>query len=177
MTTKSTAAEAIRRLATQYQQMMEAADLLEKIGSMDLATEEAKAARATAEKERDAVQDEVKKAKAELKVAQEKAKLVLAEASTKAAEMAERAGLDAQSAAKDSTAKASQILDSANTRASLIIKSAEKTQDEMQAAVQAATFERDRINAEAADAEDRLAKANKQLDTVRAKLTALLGGE
>ena len=41
---KITAADSIRRLATQYQDMMAAADLLEEIGSLEQASKEAKAA-------------------------------------------------------------------------------------------------------------------------------------
>ena len=53
MTDKSIAVEAIRRLAFQYQQMVEAADCLESFGNLETAIEAAKSAKVLAESARD----------------------------------------------------------------------------------------------------------------------------
>lgn len=67
MGNKMQAAESIRRLAVMFQGMVEAADTLEAIGSLEQATGEAQAARAKAEAARDAVLGEVRNAEQSIK--------------------------------------------------------------------------------------------------------------
>lgn len=175
MATKSAAAEAIRRLAVQYQQMTEAADLLESIGSMEGATKEARDGREVAEKERDAVREDIKKAKADLKVAQEKAKLVIAEAESGAVGV-EQSAQDAAIAIRAmAEADAAAVLAIANEQAMSIIANAEAAAESERQATIDLTVKHATLNDLIADAEGRLGKVNKQLDTTRSKLAALLG--
>ncbi len=63
MTQAHEAADAIRRMAKFYQNMQFAADTLERIGSLEQATQEAKAATLDAQTERDKALSELTEAK------------------------------------------------------------------------------------------------------------------
>lgn len=104
MSDKSTAAEAIRRLAVQFQGMVEAADLLEKVGSIEQATQEATKARVAAESSRDRALETLRTAR----------------------EQAEQINSDLAESVIDSQRKAALLLNSASDRANAIMLEADQ---------------------------------------------------
>jgi len=175
MATKQIAAESIRRLAIQYQDMVAAAEALESIGSVEGAAEEAVKARAAAEKERDAVKAELAAAKEKLKDAKADA-LALVEAGKAQAQEAKNAALDeAAVIIADGKLKALEIIKAAEAQsASATADVTEKLSamnaklKELSAEVDAAILKRD-------DAEAQSLQAQQKLESVQDTIRKLAG--
>lgn len=121
MSDKINAADAIRRLAKQYEQMVFAAEVLDKIGSLDQVTKEQSAAADAARAEADKAKAEVKKAKDDLKKVKDDAAEVVADAQAKADRVRGEAEIEAnrliEDAASQATVAASKIIDAARAEA------------------------------------------------------------
>lgn len=166
MASKSNAAEAIRRLATQYQQMVEAADMLDQIGSLENAAKEAKAATEAARAEAEAARAETVKAKDEAKKAKDKVAAVMSDAEELALVKVQEGEVKAQEMVADAKARAQQILnaaalDAANVTVGIEAKVAElsATRDALEHGVSELQAQIVTKQAEAEELEKRLAKA------------------
>lgn len=175
MANKSTAAESIRRLATQYQQMVEAADMLDQIGSLENAAKEAEKATAAARAEADSAQADAAKAKADAKTAKDKVAATMADAEEKALVIAQQAEIKAQELIADGKARAQQILtkaslDAANATVGIEGKVAElsATRASIEQSLVDLQSQIDAKQVEAEELEKRLAKA-------QASIAKLLG--
>lgn len=93
----SNAVESIRRLAMQYQGMIEAADTLEALGSLEQATDEAKAAQAKASSELAALTTDIQKANAYLVDLQNEASRVIEISKAQAESIINAASIEADS--------------------------------------------------------------------------------
>lgn len=162
----SQVAGSVRDLANLFQNMVAAADVLDKIGSLENATAEAKrdsdAARedhAAAEKELTAALDKIDEANAQ-------AKSIVAAANTTADGIVADAKERASSIALEAKLNYSKLMDQAmadandqKTKIGASIVAAQGNFDALSLQVNAAIDARDSAMAEAAAAEDRLAKA------------------
>lgn len=118
MTDYTMAADALKRMAVQYKNIVSVAEALEKLGSVENAAKEADAALAKARKDRDAftakTEAEMTTAKGELALAQAAADKVMAEAKQEAAEIKEKAKAAAEKKAESivnaATSKAEKVL-------------------------------------------------------------------
>lgn len=170
MSSKSNAAESIRRLAVQYQQMVEAADLLDSIGSLEQAAAEAKKAAEAARADTAAARAEADKAKAEAKKSKEKVDKILSDADGEALAKVQEAEIKAQGIVADAKAKAEQItnkaaVDVADATAGVAGRVAELTTMRLRLEQELAALQNDidAKKAEADDVEKRLAKAQAQV--------------
>lgn len=175
MASKSNAAEAIRRLATQYQQMVEAADMLDQIGSLENATKEAERAAAVARAEADAAQADAAKAKADAKTAKDKVAAVMSDAEELALAKVQEGDIKAQELIADAKARAQQVLtkaslDAANATVGIEGKVAElsATRASLEQSLVDLQGQIDAKQVEAEELEKRLAKA-------QASIAKLLG--
>lgn len=170
MASKSTAAESIRRLAVQYQQMVEAADLLDQIGSLENATKEAEKARADAVAEAEAAKADTAKAKDEAKKAKDKVAAIIAEAEGKALEIVQAAEIKGQEVVASAVARADAAVskaavDVADATAGVASRVAELTTTKLRLEQDVASLQ-NAISAKQAEAEGieaRLAKAQAQV--------------
>lgn len=117
MSAKLQAAEAIRRLAIQFQAMTEAADLLETIGEAESATDACARGRAVAEQEFRTVQAHVADATRNLKAAQDEASRVLTDADQRARTVMNQAEEWALQQKADATASIAKMVQDARTDA------------------------------------------------------------
>lgn len=170
MTQSHDAADAIRRLAKHYESMVFAANVLERIGSFENATNEAIAAKNKAEAERDVLLNEAKAAtdaaaqsiadaaqtvEGLLKAANQQAAEVVAAATAKGQDAFGRAIESANREAQAITAKARADAEDAVAQ----LQSARSQLTLLAGQIEDATNELGELTAQAADAEDRLAKA------------------
>lgn len=118
MADKFTAAESIRRLATMFQGMVEAADLLESMGKVEQATKEAEAAKIKAQEEVAAMTADAKKAKDELKGHKAKAEELIAKANDQALEKMREADQRAAAIVAGAEAEAKELVAKAERAAS-----------------------------------------------------------
>jgi predicted nucleic acid-binding Zn-ribbon protein len=146
---KITAADSIRRLATQYQDMMAAADLLEEIGSLEQASKEAKAATHDANVDRAS-------ALAELAEARE----AVAKAQADATDILQQAKFEAD-------IKATDIKIAAEQEAATIRANAEREAAALLAPAQARL---DKLAGQARDVENATAAAQNELGAIRARI-------
>ena len=172
---KLTAAESIRRLAVQYQAMVEAADALESIGKLEQTVRQATKQAADATAEMDGAKAELAVVKADVTKAKAKAAEIAAEANVKAMEILAEADRKAQAIidganseaatrlAKADIAKAKQAEDLAAQISNLTSAKLRLEQD-----VNALNVANAAAQAEAVAAEDRIAKA-------QAKIAKMLG--
>ena len=164
------AADAIRRLAKHYESMVFAANVLERIGSFENATNEAIAAKNKAEAERDVLLNEAKAAtdaaaqsiadaaqtvEGLLKAANQQVSEIVATATAKGQDAFERAIESANREAQAITAKARADAEEAVGKTVLAQTTLFRLNDE----IQANESKLGELTAQAADAEDRLAKA------------------
>lgn len=110
MSDATTAAEHIRRHANLYKSLVDAADALERVGSVELAASEAQAARAVAESALAKAQADLADVQAQVKEAKDLVPHILLEAG-------EKAKADAQSIVDDAHARAQAAIDQANASA------------------------------------------------------------
>jgi chromosome segregation ATPase len=175
MSSKVQAAEAIEALANQYKQMVEAAEMLKKIGSLENAAKEA-------QKACEAAKDEAEAAKLEADLAKNDAK----KAKGKVVEMLDKAIADANETVLQGKQKADQIVAEAESRATEINLAAS---ERISSALADVNANRSKVLAEIADAKQLLEglmldiqsktseanEAQKKLDKVQAQITKLLG--
>lgn len=110
MADKFTAAESIRRLALQYQAMVEAADALEAMGKLEQSTREAGAAKDQAEADRNAALADLKKAKDDVKAAQLKVVDIVARANDQSTAILQEADQKAQAIVDGGAVKANEMI-------------------------------------------------------------------
>lgn len=169
------AGELIERFALQYQQMQALSDALKEIGSIENAKAEAIRARVQAEADRDAALIDLSKAKSGAKYAKDKAAAIIGDAESKAAAILADAEGRASQVSIDAQSRADDLIAMARTQASNILADAGNQVATSAQAMNDAIARRDAVLAEIADAEDRAAKAQKQLDALRARLAAIVG--
>jgi hypothetical protein len=130
MANKLHAAEAIERLAVQYQQMIEVAEILKKIGTVEQATKEAEQAAAAARAEAAAARADADLAKADVKKAKDKAAALLDKAADDVAAMIAEGSAKAAGIEADAITAANVTRDQAKRQASemLIAATAQKNQ-------------------------------------------------
>lgn len=170
MSKKITAAETIEALANQYRAMVEAAEMLKQIGSLENAAAEATRAAEAARAERDAAVAEASEAKAASKKAKDQVVSILAKADADATEtrnkaVSEREGILAEAEnhadelVRKARVEAGQELSGVTAKKASMTKDIETLQgkmDELVAGIASKT-------AEVADLEKRLEKAQAQV--------------
>lgn len=109
-------ADTIRRIARQYQDMVEIGALLDQHGSLDNAIAEAKAALVQAQKERDAGFAEVQKVMLDLKTTSANHKIMLDNISIETAKLLAAAKAAAQLTITQAEAKAAKLVVDADTK-------------------------------------------------------------
>lgn len=114
---KLQAAENIRRFAEQYKALVEAADLLDGIGSLELAAAEAKSAAETAKKELEEIKAETAKAKAAQKKVVDAVQAEFEEQRAVAQKMLDDTKIHAEELKKASEQAAQSIINAANDQA------------------------------------------------------------
>jgi chromosome segregation ATPase len=169
------AADAIKRQLKTMEQWQVAAEALEGLGSLDNATKEATAAMQAAQKERDAVMAEVAKAKADAKAAKDKVAATLLTAEAEAEKIVNEAKEKASGVEASAKSQAEEIVALAKANAAAMSSTARANLDTLKQQTDAADFKLKETLAQVAEAEDKLAKATKQLDTLKGKLAALMG--
>lgn len=166
MSAKINAAEQIRTFAGMFKPLVEAADLLQNIGSLEQATAEAEAGRKAANDDRDKAVADLQRVKADT-----------ADAVSQLAERAAVENMRAKQVVEEAEEKAAMIVSAAEERAAGILKSGQDQASEalaknaqqlsaMQAKLteltneaNAAIVRRDQAEASAVEAEGRLVKA------------------
>lgn len=161
------AAAAIRRAAKQFEQFSVAADILDKIGNLDNAEKEAKAAVSKAVKERDDALAALSDAKSEVSDAKKKADEVQSNAESKADEIVDTANKSADAIISLAKDKANEIIANAETTAtksvSLIlsrIEDLESKKNDLENQISVLSEQANAAYTSAIDAEARLAKVN-----------------
>lgn len=170
MANKIQSADAIRRLAIQYQAMVEAADLLESIGSLEQASKEAEKAASAARENLKIAEEELASVKAETKKAKAKGDDVIALAVGAGNEKLEQADLEAKAIVAAANEQADLIVAKARKDADAITSGVESRRTAIAADVDALTKRADLMTAviadktaEVNDLELRLAKAQAQI--------------
>lgn len=174
MSKHTDAADAIRRMAKQYEQMVVAADILDQIGSLDNAAKEAQALVATSQAEAAVVKAELAKMKDALKDAKAQAKEVLADAEEKAEKALTEANIKAGILVNNATERAETIRVSVQEGLAADEKAAQARADVLAALIEERQKKAAEINEKVADAEARLEKAEKQMASMKAKLASLV---
>lgn len=174
MSKHTDAADAIRRMAKQYEQMVTAADILDQIGSLDNAAKEAQAVATAMQIEVATARDDLAKAKADLKAAKAKAEEVMQSAADQAAAATQAARAEAARLLADATAKMEATRASIQTGIDVAQAEAQGRADVLAALIVERQKKVAEINEKVADAELRLEKAEKQMASMKAKLTALV---
>jgi len=174
MSKHTDAADAIRRMAKQYEQMVVAADILDQIGSLDNAAKEAQALVATSQAEAAVVKAELAKMKDALKDAKAQAKEVLADAEEKAEKALTEANIKAGILVNNATERAETIRVSVREGLAADEKAAQARADVLAALIEERQKKAAEINEKVADAEARLEKAEKQMASMKAKLASLV---
>lgn len=175
MTKATDAADAIRRLAKQFENMQFAADVLEKIGSMENAFDEAGKSRAAAEAARDQALADKLVAESELAATKAKSKEIVAQAEKRREQILADVDAESDKRLADASERANAAIQSATEQAHGIREDANRQKAAVTLDVQALRDESEQLeaanNAKRAEAdaiEARLAKA-------QAKIAKLLG--
>lgn len=176
MTRAHDAADAIRRMAKQYENMVAAAEILEQIGSLENATTEAVAARVAAEKSRDAAINAQVAAQQSVAAAVEESEKIISEAKKSAATSAQKAKARADEIVSLATEKGEGLIAAAEARAAQINADAIAKQDAAKSATASAASREKDINARIKAAEDELADLQGKIDALKAQAAKLLGG-
>lgn len=170
MSNKLQLAESLRRMAVMFQDMVAAADAMEQIGVIEQATQEVAQQRLNAEAARDTARQELAQARQEIErinadlaervvAAQEQARGILAGADSKSAEILEAAEAKAREVVATGQAQASEELARmADQLAAMQSKLTELT-DEANAAI----VVKDKAEADAQAAADKLTKVQAQI--------------
>lgn len=170
----SNAADSIKRAAVQYKQMVEVADVLDQIGSLDDIVTDSKKAAEAARKEADKAKADLTKAEADLANVAREAKMIMEAAKADANEVAKKVKRDAEEEAAEvvklAQDKASQMLAQAVTEKSRLQGKLGALQRSIESAKgEVAKLEFDRVQAESAAAD-----AQKKLAAVQDKIRAML---
>lgn len=173
MADKFTAAESIRRLAKQYEDMVAAADALEAIGKLEQVTAEAG-------KQADAARADAEAAKAELSKVKEKIKADTIKAEGVAEQVKAAAINDALAVKLGAQEEAAHIVKKAQDEGAVIIERAATEKAKLsseigglQRAIEAARSELAMLAQDKEAAEAATADAVKKLDAAKAKVKAL----
>lgn len=160
------ATNTLRRMALQYQGIVDAADVLEKLGSLDTATKESIAARDAALEARDRAIEAQKQADLDLEAAKSAAEKVVAEAHTEAEAIVAEARDGAARVVADAEALHAEVVGAANREAN---------QAHEQQYVRAALLDEEikRLYAQAESAAAARDKAVADADAAAAKLAQL----
>jgi cell division septum initiation protein DivIVA len=166
MSDKITVAESIRRVAVLFQNMVEAADMLESIGSLEQAKAEADAARAAAESARNNAIVEAEKVAQEVNAANLESASVMASARK-----------DAESVLTDAKAKADALIAAAHRDADTLIvaasSDASKAADAMTTQIAQMRSTLELIDAATADSLSKKAEAEQAAADAQAKLESI----
>jgi chromosome segregation ATPase len=164
------ASDTIKRLAQQYQQLMDVAGVLDQIGTLDNAASEATRAQAKAQADLEIAQKMLDAAIGDMDVvkhtaagllsqAHDDADKILTDANTQAAAMVAKGTADASDMVAKAAADGVAAADALGAKVAgqrLVLAAVEKATADAQAAL-------DAVNAQAADAEARLAKVQAQI--------------
>lgn len=161
MSSVQKSADDLRNLANRFRSVMEVAEVLERIGSLEQTEREAQVRKESAY----AQAEEAKKSLAEVSQQLEKANFEL--------KTIEKRGLEAQESAQ---AKASEIVNKANRDAATIITDAKHSESEVLAAASDKLEEIKIMDRNIADKKDELAAIIKQIVDMKAKIQALVKG-
>lgn len=174
MSKHTDAADAIRRMAKQYEQMVVAADILDQIGSLDNAAKEAQTVATAMQAEVATAKEDLAKAKADIKVAKAKAEEIMQSAADQAAAATQSARAEAARLLADTTAKMEATRASIQQGIDVAQAEAQSRADVLAGLIVERQKKVAEINDQVADAEARLEKAEKQMASMKAKLTALV---
>ena len=175
MSKATEAADAIKRAAKQYEAFVHAAEILERIGSLENAEKEAKAAIDLAGKEREEMVEKLKKAQLSVKKAEElaakkesdaaiNAESILVDANNEALKIVSEAKAQAAKFKSDANANIEQALAGIESQ----IQSRNEVKAKLDSSIAVTQLQVDEMNAAADEAEKRLAKVNAAI----AKLTS-----
>lgn len=170
MSKKITAAETIEALANQYRAMVEAAEMLKQIGSLENSLVEAQKAAAAARAERDAAQAEAAEAKDTAKKAKEKTAAFLASINAEADELRAKGQADVLAMVATAEATADGVVAQAKVEAEALLSGVAAKKASMTKDVETLQGKMDELvtnitskTAEVADLEKRLEKAQAQV--------------
>ena len=170
MSKYSEAAEAIDRLAVQYQGMLVARDLLREVGSLDQAAAEANRAREKADTDRDLALVELADVQREVARAQDTAKAVLVEAQVLAAKVQAGAEERANAVLHAADAYAGQVRERADENAERAIAGAEKKVIDVLAELKGKQEAVINAGGVLEDLEGRITEAQGRLDAIREQI-------
>lgn len=142
----ATAVDAIRRLAVQYQAMVDAADLMEQIGSVDQATKQFAAAKAKAEAELAQVKSDLAKAQKDYSVVKEDSEFNVKQAGDRAQEIITSANNEAFQITQAAKSKADQIIKDGHDQANATVASIASKVDDMKSELDRLSKEADAAN-------------------------------
>lgn len=174
-TSKFTAAESIKRLAVQFQDMVAAADALEAIGSVEQATQEAIAARAIAENDRDRALKERDEAKAAIKKHKDDAAKLLSDAKESGTAVIAQAESNAAKMIEEAKAQALAIVQAAQSQANDVVSGVSSKVLTEQLRLDAITKEIADFIAQRDNAEVEAKAAQAKLDKVQDTIKKLAG--
>lgn len=169
------AADAIRRLAKQFENMAYAADVLEKIGSLDNATAEAGRARLEAETLRDAALAAKAEAEAGLTAVKAQADQIVETAREAAAGVVRQAENVGQGKVADATAQAELVVREANIQARKIVDDAIREKNTAALETQALREEHEQLAGAVMASRAEAEAIEARLISARAEIAKLLG--
>lgn len=175
MSKKITAAETIEALANQYRAMVEAADMLKQIGSLENAVVEAKKAIEAAAVERDAAQAEVAQAKADAKKAKEKTAEFYASINATADEIRAKAAADVEQMIAAAEVRADGIVAQAQQEAAAAMSGLADKKARLAKDVETLVAQVDQKSAELVARSVEVADLEKRLEKAQAQIAKLLG--
>jgi F0F1-type ATP synthase membrane subunit b/b' len=173
-TNKLVAADSIRTLATRYKEMVEVADLLESIGTIEQASREANAACKNAQEEREAALSELSALKESIRSL--KSEYAQQKVDTKAdidlmlSSASEQARMSAEEALSEARRKADDIIKRANVAATAELTEATAKVNAIQTKHDKIKLELDSIVEAKNKAEEEAQEAESKLSSVQAKI-------
>jgi cell division septum initiation protein DivIVA len=172
-TNKLVAAETIRILATRYKDMVEVAELLESIGSIEQATSEADRACKIAQLARDESLTELREAKERIRSSELEKDEKMVDAKADIDLMLLNASEQKLKIIEDANAKADSILQKANASASSITEQARSNVDLMETRLKKFSAELRSVIEAKSKAEEEAQIAESKLKSVQAKIRKL----
>lgn len=169
------AADAIKRQLKTMEQWAFAASVLEEIGSLDNASKEVTAAIEKVKVEHKEALADLAKSKDESKKVKDKVAAALATAEAEAEQIVNEAKEKASGVEAIAKGKAEEIIELAKANASAITSEAVAQRTRIVEELTTKMSQLNDTNVALADAETKLAQANKQLDMLKSKLSALVG--
>jgi len=169
------AADAIKRQVKTLEQWQLAAEVLDQIGSLDNATKEAQAALNKLRGECDVALADLGKVKADAKTTKDKVAATLLTAEADAERIVNEAKEKAGGIEASAKGKAEEVIELAKANAANVTSTARATVDALNKQRSEAEGKLAEVTGKVAEAEDKLVKVTKQLDTLKSKLSALMG--